>query len=569
MAHESFESEEVAAALNRDFVSIKVDKEERPDIDGIYMRVCQALTGGGGWPTTLFMAPDKTPFSAGTYYPKDYFLSLLRSIRQAWDSEREALLESGEKLTAALEDEHERASEVSAEGLVRQAVSMFRRSFDAQYGGFGPAPKFPSAHNLMFLLHAAPELAEKTLLSMYRGGLFDHIGGGFSRYSTDRYWLVPHFEKMLYDNALLAMAYLLAYERTGKKHYRSVALLTLEYVQRELQSPEGGFYSAQDADSDGVEGKYYVFTPDETIRVLGKEDGERFNQLYGITSQGNFEGKSIPNLLGQGEPDDTVAAMLPKLYEYRKQRTALRTDHKILTAWNALMIAAFADAYRIAGQESCLRAARRAADFLERCLTDTGAVYVSFTDDVRSRRGFLDDYAFYIFALLRLHQATLEEGYLTQAVFWMDKAVAEFYDREHGGFFFSGPGNEKLILRPKELYDGAMPSGNSVMTYNLSRMAALTHREDYDDLLKYQQTFQNGAAADYPAGYGFYLYSTLPIKEIVCATNDPAGVRSLKIRSDWAFRLTNDPCYPLLNGKTTYYVCEGSACLPPTNELKP
>jgi uncharacterized protein YyaL (SSP411 family) len=565
MAHESFEDEEVARLLNRDFVSIKVDKEERPDIDGVYMRACQAMTGSGGWPTSVFMTAEGRPFYAGTYFPKQSFKNLLVSIADIWKQDRTRLIESGDRISEAISEKVKRWNEYG-KPPIDEALEGFRRSFDREYGGFGSSPKFPSPHNLMFLLRTAPGMAEKTLEQMYRGGIFDHIGGGFSRYSTDRKWLVPHFEKMLYDNAMLSMAYLMAYEETGKEIYRKVAARVFEYLELELRSKEGGFFSAQDADSDGVEGKYYVFTPDEIIKLLGPEDGKRFCQYYGITEKGNFEGKSIPNLLST-DIGEWGAELLPKVYDYRRSRTALRTDGKQLTAWNSLAAAAYAMAARILGEERYRRLAETTLGFIERELIEGNTVYVSQTAGVRSGKGFLDDYAYYIFALIQMHQATLEDKYLNRAEELAREAVRLFWDDKDGGFFFSGEENEMLFLRPKESWDGALPSGNSVMSYNLSRLSLLTGDAEIEKLSAKQDGFMRGEAAAYPTGYGFYLYSALPVKSIVCSVKARDDLNGIKIRSDWAFRLTQSSEYPLLNGTTTYYVCENGVCQPPSNEL--
>ena len=380
MAHESFEDTAVAEVLNQYFVSIKVDREERPDIDGVYMRVCQAMTGGGGWPTSIFMDPDRMPFFAGTYFPKDTFLAVLTKIAQIWEQDQSSLIQSGRQYAEAMartaKAAHAAPGGVSAEA----ALALFQKSFDPEYGGFGGAPKFPSPHNLMFLLYTDPPMAEKTLLMMYRGGIFDHIGGGFSRYSTDRYWLIPHFEKMLYDNALLAIAYLMAHEVTGKALYRDVADSIFRYLERELKAEDGGFFSAQDADSEGEEGKYYLFTFREILDLLGAEDGLRFCGHFGITLQGNFDGRSVPNLLHAPEQDDTIEPLIQKLYEYRKNRTALHTDRKKLTAWNALTAAAYVTAARILKDEGYLNSAREAIDFIEKNLTDGDTVFVSITE---------------------------------------------------------------------------------------------------------------------------------------------------------------------------------------------
>ncbi len=566
MAHESFEDAAVAERLNREFISVKVDREERPDIDGVYMRACQTLTGSGGWPTSIFMTAEGKPFYAGTYFPKDNFLSLLEAVADAWQNDRQSLLKSGDRLAAMLAQRVGNGA-ASDDASIDGAVETFRQTFDAQYGGFGGAPKFPSPHNLMFLLYTAPELAEKTLQQMFLGGIFDHVGGGFSRYSTDRYWLVPHFEKMLYDNVLLAMTYLMAYENTGKELYRSVPERIFQYLKREMRAPDGGLFSAQDADSEGVEGKYYVFVPEEIKDLLGEVDGERFCRRYGITYEGNFEGKSIPNLLHATERDDEVDAFLLRVYEYRKRRIPPHTDTKELTAWNALAAAAYAMAARILKDEAALHTACDLVDWIERELTEGDAVFAGVTDGKRSGSGFLDDYAFYVFALIQLHQATLEEKYLSRAAGLMERAWGLFWDEEHGGFFFSGAGNEMLIARPKESWDGAIPSGNSVMAYNLSRLALLTQDGRFEERAKQQRRYMNGEAAEYPAGYGFYLYAALPVKKVVCVLKNPEEIQSLRIRSNWAFRVTNDPAYPLLNDKTTYYVCENETCQPPVSEI--
>ncbi len=566
MEAESFEDDGVAEVLNLSFVSIKVDREERPDIDHIYMRVCQAFTGGGGWPTSIFMTADQAPFFAGTYFPKEQFLNLLHRIRTIWTEDKSPLLRQGDNLVAALRDltPGEQAPQAAP---IQAAVSALRQAFDPEFGGFGHAPKFPTPHLLYLLLYTAPDMAEKTLLQMYQGGIFDHIGYGFSRYSTDRFWLVPHFEKMLYDNALLATAYLMAHEVTGSRRFRTAAEQILLYLERELGAPGGGFFSAQDADSDGIEGNYYLFTPEELIQLLGEADGRRFNHYFGITERGNYEGKNIPNLIHSPKFDPSVDALLPAVYEYRKGRVPLRTDHKILTAWNALTLAAYANAYRILGTETFLSSARKTFEFIERNLTDGDTVYADMTDGVRGGVGFLDDYAFYIYALVCLHQATQDGRYLDRARVLLDRAITDYFDQENGGFFFSGTHNEALIYNPRVTDDGAIPSGNSVMAYNLTRLYALTQEDALFPVLKKQEAFLNAAAAEYPSGNAFYLYSMLPAKEIVCVLKDPSELSGIKVKSDWIFRLADDPSYPLLNGKTTFYVCRDGACRPPTNEL--
>lgn len=566
MAHESFEDPEVATLINRDFVAVKVDKEERPDIDGVYMRACQLMTGGGGWPTTLVLDAEGKPFFAGTYFPKAVLMNLLRRIGLLWQNDRESLLENGAQVTAALAGDEGFFGDAE-EAPTREAVEQYRRGFDRQWGGFGPAPKFPAAHNLMFLLRTAPELAEKTLHAMYRGGIFDHVGGGFSRYSTDRYWLVPHFEKMLYDNALLAMAYLQAYEQTGKPLYRDVARRVFDYLERELRDPSGGFHAAQDADTDGVEGKFYVFTPAELTQLLGEADGALFCACYGVTEEGNFEGRSIPNLLGIPKNAADASHLLPKVLEYRKNRAALHTDHKLLTGWNALAAASLAMGARILGSADDGRAARRTLDFLLDTLTEGDRLFAGSTDGRRLGPGYLDDYAYLIFALIQMHQADREERWLLNAEALTNRVAADFWDERAGGFFFSGKANEELIARPKETWDGATPSGNSVMAYNLRALSLLTGDELYEALLAPLRGFMNQKAAGHPSGYGFYLWASLPVKKVLCALGPEGLPPDFRIRSDWVFRRVHGPEYPLVNGKTTYYVCEDKTCLPPVNAL--
>ena len=398
MAHESFEDAAVARLLNKHFVAVKVDREERPDVDAVYMNVCQTLTGSGGWPLTIFMTPDKQPFFAATYLPKEArygtigLKELLETIHTQWFDDKTALIDAGSEITAYINQKrelHTKSAPLSKD-LFNHALSAFVSLYDKDYGGFGSAPKFPSAHHLLFLLRygtlekndQAIRMAEKTLEQMFRGGMFDHIGGGFSRYSTDRKWLVPHFEKMLYDNAMLLDAYVEAYRLTKKELYRYAVEKTIRYVLREMQSIDGGFYSAQDADSDGIEGKYYVFTPEEINEVLGEGDGKIFMERYGITQKGNFEGKNIPNMIsftGSLIPDASVEAMLSKLYAFRRARVPLSTDDKILVAWNALMIRALAKASSVLDSDEMLEAAKKAEVFLfDKCSDQQGRLSIRY-----------------------------------------------------------------------------------------------------------------------------------------------------------------------------------------------
>ncbi len=594
MAHESFEDEEVANLLNQNFVSIKVDKEERPDIDSVYMSVCQALTGSGGWPTTIFMTPEQKPFFAGTYFPKHArygsigFLKLLETITEKWDREHTSLLDSAEQIIESIKKETVKPTaridsqpNTDPEKILNKAIYFYQQTFDKENGGFGHAPKFPAAHNLLFLLNhfertndiPALEMVERTLLQMYRGGIFDHIGGGFSRYSTDNVFLVPHFEKMLYDNALLIMSYVKAYELTHNMLYLDVAEKTASYILREMTSPQGGFYSAQDADSDGIEGKYYLFEPKEIWKVLDKEDAEAFCQYFNITDEGNFEGKSIPNLL-QSEP--IVAkynTFLPKVYEYRKNRYQLPLDDKILTSWNGLMIVAMCYLYRTTNNEKYLIAAEQAQTFIEHQLCENDSLFVSWREGQRSGKGFLDDYSNEIFALLSLYEATLDESYLLRAQLFCDKCISVFYDEKALGFFMGSNENEKLIVRPKETYDGAMPSGNSIMTYNLVRLSYYLDDKKYKEITERQIQFMLSESSHYPSGYAMFLTALLdhvePPTNVTIVTKNRNELKGIACRLplNSIIKVLGEPTqeYPLKDGKTTYYICKGHSCQPATN----
>ncbi|MGN1100801.1 MAG: thioredoxin domain-containing protein [Huintestinicola sp.] len=589
MAHESFESVKTAEILNKHFVSIKVDREERPDIDSVYMSVCQAFTGSGGWPMSIFMTWDKKPFFAGTYFPVNSrygvpgFTELLNAISEQWSNNRTGLLKSAENIIAHLKSEKADNISTSSEKLTDKVVKYFERCFDSVYGGFGSAPKFPTPHNLFFLMlysrrnnyAKALAMAEKTLIQMRKGGIFDHIGYGFSRYSTDKYYLAPHFEKMLYDNALLIIAYSAAYSMTRNELYLDTAEKTAEYILREMTFREGGFYSAQDADSDGVEGKYYTFSYDEIITVLGEEKGTRFANTFDITPHGNFEGVNIPNLLKSGDLTSDYKDELQKLYDYRKKRTPLHLDDKILVSWNSLMITAFSVLYRVSHNEEYLQAAKKAQDFTENNLCSGMQLYTSYRDGKRSEKGFLDDYAFYIAALIELYNSTLEKGYLDKAEQFCEEAVKRFYDNENGGFFLCEAHSSDLFMNPKETYDGAMPGGNSVMAYDLVRLYQLTEKERYHDLAKKQLAFMSAHAQDYPAGYSMFLTAKLiyddPPEHITVVTNDNADLTELRKRLPLLANLSvilENKKYPLINGRTTYYVCKNNTCLPPSNDLK-
>ncbi len=586
LAHESFEDKEIADLLNRNFIAIKVDKEERPDIDSVYMSVCQAFTGSGGWPTSIFMTAEQKPFFAGTYFPKTSrggmlgMRELLLAIHEKWEHDRDSLLKQSEAIVSYLKSTAP-VSGSSDTDMIRSAVEIYKRIYDRRHGGFGRAPKFPTPHNLLFLLSYYErykdaeilQMAEHTLLQMYRGGLFDHIGFGFCRYSTDNKFLVPHFEKMLYDNALLIIAYCKAYAITKKPLYLEIAEKTAEYILREMTSPQGGFYSAQDADSEGEEGKYYLFTPDEITQVLGKEQGEAFNRHFDISGAGNFERKNIPNLL-KSEPTVQFDTCLAPLRVYRKKRYTLHLDDKILASWNALMIAAMCELYLACGKEIYLNAAKQADAFIQKYLCENDTLFVSFRDGKRGITGFLDDYAGYIFAQLALYKATLENEYINRADCLCSKVVTDFGDNT-GGFYLYGHHSEELIVRPKETYDGAIPSGNSLMAYNIVRLAQITGNEKYRSASERQLDFLAAEAAQYPPGYAMFLLALLehtepPMKiTIVLDAATDRKILPLMLPSNAAVDILTKPTeeYPLKNEKTTYYVCKGHSCLPPSNDL--
>ena len=525
IAHESFEDQEVAELLNRDFISVKVDREERPDVDAVYMDAVQLYSGSGGWPMTVLALPDGQPFFAATYLPKESLdgvmgiKQLLRSAAAVWRDDRPSAERAARELTrrmAELADRPVRRERPSA-ALCDQALAAYADSYDERWGGFGRAPKFPAAHNLLFLLRhyertghtSALDMVTGTLDAMYRGGIFDHIGGGFCRYSTDRQWLIPHFEKMLYDNALLLWAYADAYRVTGKALYRDVALRTAAYVLRELTSPEGAFYCAQDADSEGREGAYYVFTPPEVLDALGKEDGAWLCRRYGITDRGNFEGASVPNLIDRKEldaPDDRARALCDRLYDYRKRRMRLMLDDKVLTSWNALMIAALCAAAQALDRPELLEAARKADAFLQKRLTtDKGGLLLRYRDGESKGDGVLADYAYLTLALTELNAATGDGGYLKRAAGLADQMRKRFEDRKNGGYYLYSATGEQLVTRPKETYDSALPSGNSSAALALWRLWRLTGDERWQEPAREQLEYMAGVARDYPTGHGFAL----------------------------------------------------------------
>lgn len=588
MAHESFENQEIAEILNQYFVAIKVDREERPDIDSVYMEVCQTLTGGGGWPMSIFMTADQKPFYAGTYFPPvsrygmPGFRELLLGIAGAWKNKKEELQKSADQILAYITGVEDASGAFLNRELPDQAAELFAGSFDKKHGGFGRAPKFPMPHNLIFLTlysllkddKASFSRVKITLEKMRRGGIFDHIGYGFSRYSTDQYFLVPHFEKMLYDNALLIIAYCAAYKQDGDKQFLETAEKTAEYIFREMTGPDGEFYSAQDADSEGEEGKFYVWSYEEICGILGKEKGEMFCQYFGITKEGNFEGKNIPNLLNGNDINAEFEEERKKLLAYRKERAALHLDDKLLTSWNALMICAMAVLYRTTGCDKYLSSAVRAQKFIEENLSEGDHLYVSCRKKKRSVKGFLDEYAYYGAACLCLYEVTREAGYLEQAEKSCREAKKQFFDEKNGGYFLYGKENSSLIMRPKETYDGALPSGNSVLAFCLVKLSKITEKEEFTRAAEQQLAFLSSQAEAYPAGFCMFLiaellyfYPPMQITAVLSGEDKKAEILSrLPLLAD--VRILEKPTeeYKLLNHRTTYYVCKNHTCYPPSNQ---
>ncbi|GAJ39243.1 thioredoxin domain-containing protein [Saccharococcus caldoxylosilyticus] len=618
MAHESFEDEEVAAILNEKYISIKVDREERPDIDSIYMRVCQMLTGHGGWPLSVFLTPEGKPFYAGTYFPKRSrygqpgFIDVLTKLYHKYRENPNEIERMAEQITEALRQSVQTAG---AERLSLEAVEKAYRqlsgSFDTVYGGFGGAPKFPIPHMLMFLMRyyqwkrdeRALLMVEKTLNGMANGGIYDHIGYGFARYSTDAMWLVPHFEKMLYDNALLAIAYTEAYQLTKNERYKEIAEQIIEFVKREMTSNDGAFYSAIDADSEGVEGKYYVWAPDEVINVLGTELGELYCRVYDITEEGNFEGKNVPNLIhtrmdriarqyrmAEEELHEKLEEARKRLFAERSLRVFPHVDDKILTAWNALMIAALAKAAKVYKRRDYLQMAERALSFVETNLFQNGRLMVRYRDGEVKHKGIIDDYAFLVWAYIEMYEATLVLSYLQKAKACTEQMISLFWDEEHGAFFMTGSDAEELIVQEKEIYDGALPSGNSVAAVQLIRLARLTG--DLTVLEKAEtmyKVFQRQVEA-YESGHTFFLQGLLlleaPTVEVVLFGKQGDEKREQLIQK-WqdafvpnvfllAAELPDDFAkiapfaaeYEPLGEETTVYVCENFSCQQPTTDVE-
>jgi len=551
MERESFEDETVADLLNRHFVSIKVDREERPDIDHIYMTVCQALRGTGGWPLSVFMSPDRKPFFAGSYFPKTArlgmpgFTEIILQLANLWKNQREQVVQAGEEITKALQPKKAQGSagESFSLSVLQKAYEQLHTRFDARWGGFGNAPKFPTPHHLTFLLRwhrrypnsYALAMVEKTLESMRHGGIFDQVGLGFHRYSVDERWLVPHFEKMLYDQAMLAVAYTEAFQATGKQLYERVCREIFEYVLRDMTGAEAAFYSAEDADSEGKEGVFYVWTPDEVRDVLGEELGSFYCRFYDISPEGNFEDRrSIPHVsrplktsswqYGTDEAERALALeeANKKLFAVRKQRVHPLKDDKILTSWNGLMIAALAKGYQALRDPRHLQAAVKAVDFVLGSLRDdSGKLVRRYRNGEAAHPAFADDYAFLIWGLIELYGSTFDLRYLKEALRLQQLMLDLFWDGQEGGFYYTAHDSEVLIIRDKEVYDGAIPSSNSVAALNLLRLGKMSGNTVWEEKADRLLRAFFGLVSDFPSAYTQFLHAVDfvlgPSSEIVIA----------------------------------------------------
>ena len=588
MERESFEDERTAALMNARFVPVKLDREERPDLDSIYMEACQAMTGSGGWPLNVFLTPEQVPFYAGTYFPPDArqgmpsWTQVLEAVADAWDERRDEIRAGGERVAAQLRGGARLApsDEPMDERALDEAVAALRPQYDAANGGFGSAPKFPPASVIEFLLRRGEtDMAVGTLRAMASGGMYDQVGGGFSRYSVDPYWLVPHFEKMLYDNALLARAYLHGWLVTGDELFRQVCEETLDWALREMRGPEGGFLSALDADSEGEEGRFYVWTVGELAEAFAAEpDADEAIAWFGATDRGNFEGRNIP-VRGPGNPERR-GEWRRILYDLRSTRVWPGLDDKRLTSWNALMISALAEAGAVLERPDYLDAARAAAGFvLDELRDDGGRLLRSWKDGEAKLNAYLEDHAFLLEALLTLYEASFEPRWFAEARALADTMIERFADDEQGGFFETSVDHEQLLARRKDLEDHPIPSANAAAAYGLLRLAALTGEHQYEARGVSVLRLLHEVAVKHPQGFGHLLqaldFHLAPVKEVALVGHE---LRPFERVVRGAFRPHvvlaggESAGVPLLEGRTPVegraaaYVCEHFACRAPVTE---
>ena len=628
MAHESFEDPQIAELMNDAFVSIKVDREERPDIDMLYMSVCQMMTGTGGWPLTIIMTPEKEPFFAGTYVPKETrlgrlgMLEIIPRIKEIWTTRKDEALNSASQITATLQKAASpEPSQELDEAILHVAFDQLRDRFDDEYGGFGEEPKFPTPHNLLFLLRywkrtrdkKALDMVEKTLQAMRYGGIYDQVGFGFHRYSTDRRWLVPHFEKMLYDQALISMAYIEAFQATGKEEYAQSANEIFDYVLRDMTAPDGGFYSAEDADSEGEEGKFYLWTYAEITQILTPDEADLSTKVFNIRQNGNFADETPGSQLGRNilhltKPLKEIASELNvlelelrehlesirrKLFAYRNKRIHPNKDDKILTDWNGLMAAALAMGARVLVEPRYAAAAEQSIGFIfDKMFSTEGQLLHRYRDGEAALPAHLDDYAFLIQAMLELYETTFDVDYLKKALKLNEYLLKHFWDDKNGGFYFTADDGEHLLIRQKEIYDGAVPSGNSIAMLNLLRLARMTANYDleqkaskigrafFDKVRKSASAYtQLMIAVDFAVGPSYEVVIAgdpqagdtgkmlrtvqqefIPNKVVIFV---PAGSDSSDIKHIAPFTRNQST----IEGKATAYVCVNYTCKLPTTNL--
>lgn len=624
MSRESFQDPEIGQLINQVFVPVKVDREERPDIDSIYMTVCQMITGSGGWPLTIIMTPELKPFFAGTYFPKDTgprgtgLRDLILNVQELWENQEGELVKSAEELTVSLEKISQgKSGDSLPPEIITQTYHSLQENFDHQYAGFGTNQKFPTPHHLLFLLRywkqtgeiEALNMVQKTLKAMRKGGIYDHIGFGFHRYTVDQQWIIPHFEKMLYDQALLVMAYTEAYQATGETEYRETAEEVLEYLLRDMRSPEGGFYSAEDADSEGEEGKFYLWAADEIQDLLGPEDGALFQTVYSISTDGNFKDetrgiKTRKNILHRTKTWDELSAELeiPSdqlwwkmenareiLFPAREARIHPGKDDKILTDWNGLVIAALSLAGRVFGREDYLVAAGEAVDFIMTQLHSQGRLQHRWREGESAIEGNLDDYAYLIWGLLELYQATFQAEYL-KAALKLDQALTKhFWDTKEGGYYFTPDYAPQILVRQKEAYDTALPSGNSVQQLNLERLYLLTGESNFRETSESLERYFSPTMKQTPAAFTMFLSATMfqtgPSFEVtILGEKDgldtqgmlkalqkeylPQVVLVLQSSSDDLIKelIPSLENKTMVNNQATAYVCGNGTCQAPVNK---
>lgn len=611
MAHESFENKDVAKFMNENFINIKVDREERPDIDDIYQKVCQMATGQGGWPLSIFLTPDQKPFYAGTYFPvldshgRPGFGSICRQLAQAWREKPKDIEKSADKFLGALQKTQTPSTAKLERILVDEAAINLFQLGDATHGGFGSAPKFPNAANISFMFRYAKlsglgkfnEFALGTLTKMAKGGIFDQIGGGFHRYSTDSKWLVPHFEKMLYDNALIPINYAEAYQITKDQMYLDVLTQTLDFVLNQMTSDEGGFYSSYDADSQGVEGKFYTWRKSEIKEILG-DDAELFCLYYDVTDGGNWEGESIlcNNLnistvafnfgITEGKVKEKLQACATKLLDIRSNRVAPELDEKIIVSWNALMVTAFAKGYRVTGKPEYLDAAKKCIDFIEKNLYINKRLLRTYKDNCAKIQGYLEDYSYLANALLDIFEIEPKIKYLKLALALGEHLLEYFWDSENDNFFMTSTEHEKLIIRPKSNYDLSLPSGNSVSAFVMLRLYHLTQKDKFLDISCKVMHSQAQAAAENPFGFGYLLntITTFLEKPLEITIINPENIEMCKtlqrryIPNAFLITINNKTQldelsqYPFFAGKkydtkTAVYICKDFTCSLPLHKI--